>query len=163
MPAYSRDELESAFQHFEATARRASERGDWTVWADLFTEDATYWEHLYGRFNGRDEIAAWITSTMSTYPGSEMPHFPSDWHVIDEERGWVVVYIQNRMRDPGDGSVHQAPNITILHYAGDNRWSYEEDIYNVDDFARMLTGWEQRVRDLGGEPHAPVGAHSPSG
>lgn len=154
MPRYSREELESAFLNYEATARRASETGDWNVFAEQFTEDATYWEHLYGRMNGRAEIAAWITTTMTTYPGSAMPHFPSDWHVVDEARGSVVAYIQNRMRDPGDGSIHQAPNVTILHYAGDDQWSYEEDMYNVEDFSTMLTGWEQRVRDLGGDPRA---------
>jgi hypothetical protein len=154
MPAYSRAELESAFLNFEATARQASEVGDWNVWANLFTEDATYWEHLYGRFNGRAEIAAWITSTMTTYPGNQMPYFPSDWHVVDDGNGRVVAYIQNRMRDPGDGSIHEAPNVTILHYAGSDQWSYEEDIYDVDDFAKMLTGWEQRVRDLGGDPRS---------
>lgn len=149
MTAFTRDEIETAFQHYEATARRAGDTGDWTEWADLFTPDATYWEHLYGRMTGREEIKAWISSTMSTFPGSEMPSFPSDWHVIDEASGRVVIYIQNRMRDPGDGSVHQAPNISILMYAGDNQWSYQEDIYNVDDFAKMLASWSERVKALG--------------
>ena len=149
MPDFTRDELEAAFQHYEATARRASEAGDWSIWAELFTPDATYWEHLYGRMKGRDEIRKWITDTMSTFPGSEMPNFPSDWHVIDEESGRVVIYIQNRMRDPGDGSIHQAPNVSILEYAGDNQWSYQEDIYNVDDFSKMLSSWSERVKALG--------------
>jgi hypothetical protein len=149
MPAFPRDEIEAAFQHYEAMGRQAGEAGDWSTWADLFTEDATYWEHLYGHMNGREEIKAWITSTMGTFPGNEMPSFPSEWHMIDEEAGRVVVYIQNRMRDPGDGSVHQAPNISILEYAGDNRWSYQEDIYNVDDFSKMLTSWSERVKALG--------------
>jgi len=152
MPRFSREELEAAFLRYEAAARRASESNDWSIWADLFTLDADYWEHLYGRMKGRAEIKAWITKTMSSYPGNEMPHFPSDWHVIDEEHGRVVVYIQNRMRDPGDGSVHQAANVTILHYAGDNQWSYQEDIYNVADFATMITAWEERVKALGGTP-----------
>jgi hypothetical protein len=146
--AFSRDEIESAFLHYEATARHAGETDDWSAWADLFTPDATYWEHLYGHMHGRDEIKAWITKTMSTYPGADMPHFPSDWHMIDPESGRVVVYIQNRMRDPGDGSIHEAPNVSILLYAGDNRWSYQEDIYNVDDFAKMLAGWEARRAEV---------------
>jgi hypothetical protein len=149
MPAFTRDEIEAAFQHYEATARGAGDSGDWSAWADLFTPDATYWEHLYGHMHGREEIKSWITKTMGTFPGNEMPSFPSDWHVIDEDTGRVVIYIQNRMRDPGDGSVHQAPNISILQYAGDNQWSYQEDIYNVDDFARMLASWSERVKALG--------------
>jgi ketosteroid isomerase-like protein len=58
MPAYSRDELESALRHFEATARRASELGDWAVWADLFTEDATYWEHRVRDLGGDPHAVA---------------------------------------------------------------------------------------------------------
>ena len=161
MPRFARDELEAAFRHYEATARRAADSNDWSIWADLFTGDATYWEHLYGRMNGRDAIKAWITSAMTSYPGSEMPHFPSDWHVIDEEHGRVVAYIQNRMRDPGDGSVHQAPNVSILHYAGDNQWSYQEDIYNVADFARMISSWEERVKELGGTPGGSLASTAP--
>ena len=34
------------------------------------------------------------------------------------------------MSDPGDGSIHQEYNFTLLKYAGDGKWSYEEDIYN---------------------------------
>jgi hypothetical protein len=69
----------------------------------------------------------------------------------------VVVYIQNRMRDPGDGSMHQAPNVTILLYAGDNQWSYQEDLYNVADFVTMIGAWEERVRALGGTPGGSLG------
>jgi len=153
MPTYTHDELEAAFRQYEATARRATETGDWGVFADQFTPDATYWEHLYGHMRGREEIRAWIVKTMAAYPGRVMPHFPSDWHVVDAENGRVVVYIQNRMKDPGDGSIHQAPNVTILQYAGDNQWSYQEDVYNVNDFVTMLGSWEAKVRELGGDPH----------
>jgi len=145
---FSREEIEAAFQEYEAAGRRAGEAGDWSSWADHFTEDATYWEHFYGHMDGREEIRAWITSTMSTFPGSDMPSFPSDWHVIDEAAGRVVAYIQNRMRDPGDGSIHQAANVSILQYAGNGQWSYQEDIYNVDDFATMVKGWTERAKAL---------------
>ena len=42
--------------------------------------------------------------------------------------------------------------MTILHYAGENQWSYEEDVYNVEDFTRMVAAWEERVRELGDDP-----------
>ncbi len=77
---------------------------------------------------------------MSEYPGRDMPEFPIEWYVIDEERGWVVCQVWNRMRDPGDGSVHQEYNFTLLKYAGDGRWSYEEDIYNPMRFGAMVGG-----------------------
>jgi hypothetical protein len=48
--------------------------------------------------------------------------------------------------------------VSILHYAGDNQWSYQEDIYNVADFATMITSWEERVKALGGTPGGSLGA-----
>ncbi len=145
---WTRQELEQAFSDYRAAALHGGTSGNWDRWADLFTEDATYVEHLYGRFGGREAIRRWITQTMSTYPGNAMPHFPIEWYVIDEDRGWVICQVWNRMVDPGDGSVHQAYNFTLLKYAGEGLWSYEEDIYNPAAFGTMIGGWEARKREL---------------
>ncbi len=152
MGRWSRDEIEEAFERYQRAALVAGTTGDWNGWADLFTEDATYVEHHYGTLGGREAIRRWITETMRTWPGSEMPHFPVEWHLVDEDRGWVVCQVWNRMADPGDGSLHQAYNFTLLKYAGNGMWSYEEDIYNPASFATMIQGWtEAKARlDAGG-------------
>jgi len=143
MGRWSRAELEDAFAHYRRVALAAGISGNWDPWAELFTEDATYIEHTYGTMGGREAIRRWITKTMSTYPGSAMPHFPVEWYIIDDERGWVVCQLWNRMVDPGDGSIHQAYNFTLLKYAGDNLWEYEEDIYNPAHFASMIGEYEK--------------------
>jgi uncharacterized protein (TIGR02246 family) len=127
-------------------AARAAATGDWREWADQFTDDATYIEHHLGRFTGSKEIFDWISSTMATPPNSDMNAFPVEWYVIDEDKGWVVCAIANRMRDVGDGRVHQAVNWSLLKYAGDGKWSYEEDLYNPNEFAEMITGWYRAER-----------------
>lgn len=154
MGRFSRQELEDAFGGFEEDARVACASGDWVAWADHFTEDAVYIEHVYGRFDGREAIAKWISTTMGTFPGKFMVDFPSEWHVIDDERGWIICQVWNVMADPGDGSVHRASNLTVLHYAGDGKWSYEEDVYNPAPFVTMLDEWTKRRDELAGAGQA---------
>ena len=150
MGKFSRVELERAFDLYQATALRAGTSGDWRPWADLFTEDATYVEHVFGTFGGREAIYGWIQKTMSTPPNDQMKFFPIEWYMIDEERGWIVAQVWNRMLDPGDGSLHQAYNFTLLKYAGELQWSYEEDIYNPSHFGTMIKSWQQRVDSSNG-------------
>lgn len=146
---WSREELESALAHYQATVRRAQATSTWSLFATLFTEDARYNEHAFGRFAGREQIARWAERTMGSFPGNCMVDFAAAWAVYDEQRGWIVCEIGNRMRDPGDGSVHTSPNTTILHYAGDGLFGYEEDVYNPANFAAMASGWA-RVADAHG-------------
>ena len=141
MGKWSRAELEEAFANYQRLALEAGTKGDWDAWADQFTEDATYVEQLFGTFGGREAIRRWIKRTMSQKINCEMKYFPIEWYMIDEERGWVIAQVWNRMVDPGDGSLHQAYNFTLLKYAGDGKWSYEEDVYNPQHFAEMVEGW----------------------
>jgi len=151
MGRFSRAEIEDAFQKYQDTALAAGTSGDWNPWADQFTEDARYVEHLFGEFGGREAIRRWITTTMAQNPNHHMKYFPIEWYMIDEEKGWVMAQVWNRMVDPGDGSLHQAYNFTLLKYAGDGKWSYEEDIYNPHHFGTMVEGWMTRKAQISGD------------
>jgi hypothetical protein len=148
----ARAELESALEHYQATVRQAYAERDWSQFAGLFTEDASYHEHAYGRFSGRAAITDWAVRTMTTFPGNAMVAFPVGWAVFDTDRGWIVCEIENVMPDPGDGCVHQSPNLTILHYAGGNQFSYEEDVYNPMRFMEMVAGWARLAERHGTLP-----------
>jgi hypothetical protein len=148
MGRWSRQELEDAFEVYQKVGEQAGSSGDWNPWAELFTDDATYVEHLFGTMHGREEIRAWITNVMSTWPGNAMPVFPIGWYIVDEERGWIACEILNRMEDPGDGSIHQAANFTLLKYGGEGLWDYEEDIYNPQTFRDMIEVWSKRKAEL---------------
>jgi hypothetical protein len=149
MARHPAEEIRAAFDHYQQVSHRAAQTGDWAPWAELFTLDAVYDEHHYGRFEGRDAIRDWITTTMSQWPTSAFRAFPVEWYSVDEDRGWVLAQIWNRLEDPGDGSVHQAYNLTVLHYAGDGRWSFKEDVYNPERFRRAVAGWLAARRSLG--------------
>ena len=141
MPSFSREEIQSALDHYAVVADQAAKSGDWGPWAELFTEDCTYIEHVYGEFHGREEVLAWISKTMGVFPFTKMNAFPWDWYTIDAEQGWGIGQIENRFADPGDGKVYQAANWTRLVYAGNNLWSSEEDVYNPMHFQPVVEGW----------------------
>jgi hypothetical protein len=54
-----------------------------------------------------------------------------EWHTIDEQRGRVIVYMQNRRDHPSGKGVLDFPGITILDYAGHGQWCREEDYWAV--------------------------------
>jgi hypothetical protein len=141
MPRWNREEIEEAFDKFQAAALKGGKTGNWRDWANCFTEDATYFEHHYGRFWGRERIFEWISKTMGEFPADHMDAFPVRWYSIDEDKGWIFCEVMNRMRDLGDGKIHEEPNLTILHYAGNGLFKYEEDAYNPHNMGVMIGAW----------------------
>jgi hypothetical protein len=141
--------LQSGFDRYVRAVEEIAASGDWPRFADLFSEDATYCEHLYGDFVGREEIRPWIVETMTTFPGREMVAFPPAWFVLDPPTNRVICEIRNLMRDPGDGSVHEASNITILTFDDQGFLTREEDIYNPQKFADMVRAWSRVAKEHG--------------
>ena len=139
--AYPRGEIEQTFVAFRDALGQAMRTGDWSDWARFYTEDAVYVEHAMGTFRGRRAIHDWILATMSLPLVRDIESFPIGWYVICEQRGWVIAQFFSRMRDPGDGSRHETYNLTVLHYAGNGQWSYEEDVYNPAHMQSMLQNW----------------------
>jgi hypothetical protein len=146
---FTRDELADAFATFEQTVDRAARTQDWGAWAGHYTDDVIYVEHAAGTMHGRDQVRAWIWQTMTVFPGSYMTSFPSLWKVIDEPTGRVICELDNPMRDPGDGTVISATNISIVTYAGDGKWSRQEDIYNPLRFVKAGLKWCRKAQELG--------------
>jgi hypothetical protein len=148
MGRWSREEIEETFDKFQGAALKGGETKDWSDWANCFTEDATYFEHHYGRFWGRETIFNWITKTMNQWPASDMTAFPVKWYSLDEEKGWVICEIMNRMKELGDGKIYEEPNLTILHYAGNGLFKYEEDAYNPHNMGVTIGAWIQAKKAL---------------
>ena len=146
---FSRDELAAAFAEFEATVDRAARSQDWDAWVEHYTDDVLYIEHAAGTMHGKDEVRPWISRTMGTFPGSYMTEFPSLWSVIDESTGRIICELDNPMRDPGDGTIISATNISIVTYAGDGKWSQQEDIYNPLRFVEATMRWCRKAAELG--------------
>ena len=143
MPRFTRQELKQALAVFNAARDRASETGDWNIWAELFTEDAHYIEHAYGEMHGREAIRAWIRDVMAPFPRMS---FPQDWVVFDEENGAIVFQCQNELPAPfdADGRAFAFPNWTRILYAGNGKFCSEEDVYNpARDAPRVVKAWRE--------------------
>lgn len=134
-------EITEAYAALHLSVQGYADTGDWHGFADHFTPDATYVEHAYGTFRGREEIRAWSVATMTSFPGSVMTSFPLAWQVVDAEAARLVCEVRNLMPDPGDGSLHEASNLTIMTYAGEGLFSREEDVYNPLRFHSMTLRW----------------------
>jgi hypothetical protein len=148
-PRFSRAELTAAFATFEQTVANAARTRDWDAWVSHYTPDVDYIEHAMGTMKGRAQVREWIYRTMTTFPGSHMTAFPSLWSVIDELTGRVIIELDNPMRDPGDGTIISATNISIITYAGDGLWSRQEDIYNPLRFLSAGMKWCKKAQELG--------------
>jgi hypothetical protein len=140
-PTFSAQEISEAYAAMHARVQEHARTGDWDDFALSFTEDAEYVEHAFGTFRGRDQIREWSVRTMTSFPGGVMTGFPLAWQVVDAPTSRLICEVRNLMPDPGDGSVHEESNLTIMTYAGDGLFCREEDIYNPLRFMKMSLWW----------------------
>jgi ketosteroid isomerase-like protein len=123
---YSRDEVEEAFRHYFLTGPVLE---DWSAWSQLFSDDAVYFDHFYGRFRGPEEIQKFLESTMGFAPHV---YSPLEWYNLDGNR--IVYKVWNRADNPdAGGPPAEFPSLQIVEYAGDGRWSSEEDWWLVKE------------------------------
>ncbi len=116
------EEVEEAFRLYWKTGMI---REDWNAWADLFTEDVVYYERVLGTMHGRETVRQWIVPLMERF--GEI-YGVYNWHHTHPS-GRVVFHMINRRDHPGGGASLDFPGITVLQYAGDMKWSMQEDYW----------------------------------
>lgn len=132
-PSFAPGEVRDAYENFV----RVGDSGDWNAWADLHTVDGLWVEHHLGTFHGREEIREAIVSVMAQAPLTM--EFPIEWVVIDGNR--VVYYPWQVLPHPTGGEPFRFSCITILEYAGDGQFSYQEDVYNPKEGEQVFGDW----------------------
>lgn len=130
-------EARAAYLRF-VEARDAVERGE-RAWSDLaeefFTEDVVFVDPAWGRTEGREQVARFMDESMQ---GLDDWEFPEAWTMVEGDR--IVSFWWNRL--PGrreDGTPYQAPGVSIVHYAGDGRFSYELDLLNMAEVGELFS------------------------
>ncbi len=160
MGRWSREEIEEAFDHYQKMGLKSARTGDWSFWGKVFIDDVTYDEHQLGSWGGQRAVIENMSAVMHmtgdeaddddpaamedeyiNKPWLHCNQYPCEDFVVDEERGWVWALIWNRMDDPGDGSIHQANCFNLFKYAGNGRFSFEQDLYNPLEFQDMMAAW----------------------
>jgi hypothetical protein len=133
-------EVEKAF-HAILTTGITDE--DWLAWTRLLTEDVLYVERVFGTMHGREAVTRWITELMTARADV---HGVLNWYVVNGDK--VVFDMTNRIYhpDPTQPPLDFA-GLTVLQYAGDGMFGYEEDYWDAkasaEVFGTYLTAREQ--------------------
>lgn len=140
----ARGEVEQAFH---AILTRGLTDEDWVGWTEHLSEDVLYVERLFGTLRGRDEVRRWITDLMAVRADV---HGVLNWYVVSGDR--VVFDMTNRIYHPEAGQPHfDFAGLTVLQYAGDGLFGYEEDYWDAKASEVVFGAWQQAVRE-----HGPV-------
>ena len=123
-------------------ALRASiEAGErtWTDLAELFTDDAVYVDPAWGRIQGIEAIRAFFDESMR---GLEDWRFPIRFVAVEGDEV-VTVWSQVLPGRRPDGGTYEQTGVSLLRYAGDGRFDFEEDLLNMTHVLEDLaaSGW----------------------
>ena len=125
--AHERAEIEATIQRY-LELRRAAIAGDipWRDLKEVFTDDAVFVDSVWGRHEGVDALVEFLDHSMAGLDSWDFPHF---WEAIDGDR--VFLRWSNRLpgERPGGGPIDNF-GMSYLEYAGDGKFSYEEDMYS---------------------------------
>lgn len=110
--------------------------------AELFTADGKYRDHFYGTFAGPAEIARYLEGTMGAVPAV---YNPLVWYTIDGNR--VVYKLLNRVDNPESGEPPiDFESLQIITYAGNGKWSAQEDWWVMYEMKKFSTAIEEARR-----------------
>lgn len=122
-----------------AEHRRLHEAGDWVGLGDLFTDDASYLDSVYGWSHGSSAIRAFLEESMR---GLDDWSFPIHAVAYDVDTGRILNHWSNRL--PGtrpDGSTYDVPGASVLTYAGNGRLSCQMDLFDTKWMMREIEQW----------------------
>ena len=141
MGRFTHAELLEAYESYKQTRERIDAGELWgDQMRDHFTEDAVFVDPAWGRVDGIDNIVKFLQDSMK---GLEAWKFPLEWMAVDGD--YLITGWQNRL--PGrrpDGTYYQAPGMSRLHYVGDGKFDYEQDLINMIHMLEVMkeSGWK---------------------
>jgi ketosteroid isomerase-like protein len=151
---YSRDEIAATVDRYIAVRDEINAgNGTWQDLAQFFTDDAIFIDPAWGRVQGIDEMKRTVFG--EAMAGLEDWDFPTEFYAITGNN--VIVKWQQVL--PGkkpDGSPFVQSGYSTLIYAGNGKFSYEEDQLNMKHVFEDLaaSGWRPPP-EMGMPPKEP--------
>lgn len=140
MGTHPENEVRAAVAAYvELRERIARGEADWPDLATMFTDDAVYIDPAWGRVEGIGALEEFFAESMR---GLEDWEFPIEFTAVEGD----TVVVKWTQRLPGtrpDGGRWEQSGISTLVYAGDGKFSYEEDLLNMAHVLEDLgaSGW----------------------
>ena len=141
--SWSREEIEETVERWLEINRKAEELGDWTIMAEMYTEDATYgWNYGPGiefMAVGRDQIRELALGVeMEGLGGWEYPYMAK---IIDPEQGFFVGFwkqVAGGSRE--DGTPYEIAGIggSWFKYGGNHQWCWQRDWFDLGNAAALF-------------------------
>ena len=122
---------------FYALHQARHEAADWQGLGDLFTDDGSYFDVIWGWSHGSAAIHQFLHDSMKDLGDWE---FPIHFVLMGDDR--IVTHWHNVL--PGtrpDGTRYETPGVSILTYAGDMRMSQQMDLYDSKAILAVMKEW----------------------
>jgi len=126
--AHPRAEVQATVDRYLALRNRIEDgEATWIDLAEMFTDDAVYIDPAWGRIQGIEEIREFLVESMR---GLEDWRFPPSFAAIEGD-DVVVTWRQVLPGQRADGRPYQQTGVSLMRYAGDGKFSFEEDLLNM--------------------------------
>ncbi len=138
--AHPEAEIRAAVDAYVELRGRIEEgEATWVDLADFFTDDAVYIDPAWGRIEGIHQIREFLVDSMR---GLEDWRFPMRFVAIEGDHV-VTVWAQVLPGQRDDGRLYKQTGVSLLRYAGDGKFSYEEDLLNMAHVLEDIddSGW----------------------
>jgi hypothetical protein len=149
-----RAEVEEAVARYVDIRRRIEGgEGDFGLLSECFTDDAVVIDAAWGRIEGLPAVSRWFVESMV---GLEDWRFPIEFTAIEGD-DVVIKWTQMLPGRRADGTPRCQSAYSRLVYAGDGKFSYEEDVYNMVHVLEDLedAGWQPRGGTMNLPPAHP--------
>jgi hypothetical protein len=130
-------------QRWLDTNKRCEAENDWSLLAELYTEDATYGWNLGPREEfmavGREEIRT--VALGLEMGGLDGWTYPYEEILIDDRKGQVIgMWRQVADATRADGTPYEVPGIggSWFRYAGNFQWSWQRDWFDYGNVADLF-------------------------